>query len=69
MTRLEELEAAIDSLPEDFIDVKCRLKALVSVMDWRSALVYACGVDDTLDMFTSDETYLKPMRKIVEILR
>lgn len=69
MTKLDDLIVAIDSLPNDCEGLKFRMRALISSMELDRLLAYTAGVKDTLEVFTSDEAYLAPIRKITEILK
>ncbi|HNM80816.1 MAG TPA: hypothetical protein PKL28_07165 [Rhodocyclaceae bacterium] len=69
MTKLDDLIVAIDALPNDCELLQFRMRALISSMELDRLLVYTAGVKDTLEVFTSDEAYLAPIRKITEILK
>jgi hypothetical protein len=69
MTKLEDLIATIDTLPDDCELLKFRIRSLISHMEIDRLVSYVCGVKDAMELLTSDEAYLAPVRKTVELLK
>ena len=68
MSRLEQLTAAIDSLPAELSPVQQRLQHLLDAGELRDLRAYAVGLNDMAYALTSEETTLAPLRKIVGTL-
>ena len=68
MNKLEKLQAAIRTLPDEFVVVRNRLKFLLDAADIGEMRAYSLGLYDVAVQLTSDEALMKPLREIREVL-
>lgn len=69
MTKLEELEAAINSLPNEYKRIRNMALAMLGMGLLHEMKSYVFGLQDMATHLTSDEEVLSPLRHIRELLK
>ena len=68
MNKLEKLQAAIRTLPDEFVVVRNRLTFLLDTAAIGEMRTYSLGLYDVAVQLTLDEALMKPLREIREVL-
>lgn len=69
MSKLEQLEAAIRALPDEYRDVSRRMLNMLSDCDLANLRAYSLGLRDMALHLTSDEKLLGPLTDIRKALK
>ena len=68
MNKLEKLQAAIRTIPDEFVVARNRLKFLLDAAAIGEMRSYSLGLYDVSVQLTLDEALMKPLREIREVL-
>lgn len=68
MNKLEKLQAAIRTIPDQFVVVRNRLTILLEETAIGEMRTYSLGLYDVAVQLTSDEALMQPLREIREVL-
>ena len=69
MTKLEQLQQAIDAIPPEYRGIWSRMTYLLEQGQFSALFAYAEGTRAMALHLTSDEALLKPLSDIQEILK
>jgi len=68
VNKLEKLQAAIRTIPDQFVVVRNRLTILLEETAIGEMRTYSLGLYDVAVQLTSDEALMQPLREIREVL-